>query len=173
MWSLFHVLALTRTKPGLAIAYLCLDVFEKTATKHRQFLGIGKHVVNSTSLHPALPKGATPSWTRSGIRGEVSIARVLTYAHLGLSPGTALKKLAYDLLQAQFLERDAGSNRPLFFICHSIGGLVVKLALVEPSRNSKFHSILDHCYGVAFFGENQSNDKVSKVYTNHRTSYPS
>lgn len=127
------------------------NVFKKSTTKRLDYTRIGKHLINSTSLHPALPKGATPSWARSGIRLEVPKARVLTYAHSAPVAGTMLKKLAYDLLNA-LSELRGALARPLFFICHSIGGLVLKLALTEASRNSKFRPLLDHCYGVTFFG---------------------
>lgn len=43
-------------------------------------------------------------------------------------------------------------NRPLFFIAHSIGGLVVKNALVRASQKTKFQDIMDDCHGVTFFG---------------------
>lgn len=104
-------------------------------------------------LYPALPKGATPSWTRGGIRSEVSKARVLTYAHGELLSGTGLKRLANEFLHALLSERGPGSTRPLFLICHSVGGLVVKLAMTEASRNPKYQNILEHCYGITFFGQ--------------------
>lgn len=93
------------------------------------------------------------------------MARVLTYTHGGSTARTGLKKLAHDLLRALSLERGARSSRPLFFICHSIGGLVVKLALTEASRNSNYQAILEHCYGVTFFGKNKINPKTLPNYS--------
>lgn len=136
-------------------ARLPSDVFGRSTRKRSDYKRIGKHVVNSTSFHPALPKGATPSWARSGIRSEVPEARVLTYSHGDVVAGTGLKKLAVELLDA-LADRGGATTRPLFFICHSIGGLVLKLALTEASRNSKFRPLLDHCYGVTFFGKNDT-----------------
>lgn len=91
------------------------------------------------------------------------MARVLTYSHGSLNVRTGLKKLANDLLQALILERKANSSRPLFFICHSIGGLVVKLALTEASRNPKYQPILEHCYGVTFFGKDDPNARIDST----------
>lgn len=96
-------------------------------------------------------KSAT-SWARSGIRHEASTARVLTYDHGDITPEKNLKSMADDLLSSICTET-AGkiARRPLFFICHSIGGLVVKMALTQASRSSKYRFILEDCYGVTFF----------------------
>ncbi|KAK7711789.1 hypothetical protein SLS64_005056 [Diaporthe eres] len=105
-------------------------------------------------LPPILGKDhkSAPSWARSGVRHEANTARVLTYDHGDITPDRSLKTMADDLLSSICTET-AGkiARRPLFFICHSIGGLVVKLALTQASRSSKFRSILEDCYGVTFF----------------------
>lgn len=60
--------------------------------------------------------------------------------------------MADDLLSSILAERaEKTARRPLFFICHSIGGLVLKMALTQASRGSKYGSILEDCYGVTFF----------------------
>ncbi|KAK7740988.1 hypothetical protein SLS53_005051 [Cytospora paraplurivora] len=60
--------------------------------------------------------------------------------------------MADDLLKHVHTERAGNiTRRPLFFIGHSIGGLVVKLALTQASRNSQYRSIIEDCYGVTFF----------------------
>lgn len=51
------------------------------------------------------------------------------------------------------LIRRQNEPRPIFFISHSVGGLVVKLALGKASRNPLYESILYDCYGAAFFGK--------------------
>lgn len=108
----------------------------------------------STLLPPALrkEKRPAPSWAQSGVRHEANTARVLTYSHGDITPDRNLKSMADDLLSSISIET-AGkiARRPLFFICHSIGGLVVKLALSQASRSSKYRFILDDCYGVTFF----------------------
>lgn len=101
--------------------------------------------------------GTAPSWVRQGIRREADVARILLYEHPQPVEGTTLGGLAHDLLE-EFKElRDQESRgsrqRPVVFIAHSVGGLVVKMALVEASRDAKYSEILRDCYGVVFFGE--------------------
>ncbi|RCI11521.1 hypothetical protein L249_7715 [Ophiocordyceps polyrhachis-furcata BCC 54312] len=94
-----------------------------------------------------------PSWVRQGIRREAPRARILLYAHPDLVAGITLADLADALLQDLHLLRSGGAaERPLIFIAHSIGGLVVKMALTKAARNARYESVLRECYGVAFFG---------------------
>ncbi|KOS17214.1 Protein SERAC1 [Escovopsis weberi] len=94
-----------------------------------------------------------PSWVRQGIRREADRARILLYEHPEMVQGTTLNKLAMALLESlRKLRADEGQERPLIFISHSVGGLVVKMALVKASRDPKYESMMRECYGVAFFG---------------------
>lgn len=95
-----------------------------------------------------------PSWVRQGIRREADRARILLYEHPEATEGMTLSKLADHFLQElQELRDHEGAERPLIFIGHSIGGLVVKMALVKASRDPRYDNILRECYGVAYFGE--------------------
>ncbi|GFP55607.1 protein SERAC1 [Trichoderma asperellum] len=95
-----------------------------------------------------------PSWVRQGIRREANRARILLYEHPEVVDGMTLNKLAIALLDElkELRTREKQQERPLLFIGHSIGGLVVKMALVRASRDAKYEGILRECYGVAFFG---------------------
>lgn len=44
------------------------------------------------------------------------------------------------------------SKRPLIFIAHSLGGIIVKQALVWAHREPRYQSIKDHTLGIVFFG---------------------
>ncbi|PTB69411.1 hypothetical protein BBK36DRAFT_1165681 [Trichoderma citrinoviride] len=96
----------------------------------------------------------SPSWVREGIRREASRARILLYEHPGVREGTTLNSLAMALLEELRALRTAEKrgDRPLLFIAHSIGGLVVKMALVKAHTDARYSDILHECYGVAFFG---------------------
>lgn len=96
----------------------------------------------------------SPSWVRQGIRREADKARILLYEHPGVEDGMTLSTLADALLQdLQHLRELEDRERPVVFIGHSVGGMVVKLALVKAGRDARYENILRECYGVAFFGE--------------------
>ena len=98
--------------------------------------------------------GLGPSWVRQGIRREVDVARILLYSHPELEEGTTLNTLADSLLEELRIVRgDGEKERPLVFVGHSIGGVVVKMALAKASRDARYEDILRDCYGVAFFGK--------------------
>ncbi|KKY33487.1 putative ankyrin repeat protein [Diaporthe ampelina] len=91
-------------------------------------------------------------WVRQGIRRYADTARVLLYRHRELTDNTTLEGLARDLLENVFQRRQGQHvSRPLFFIAHSIGGLVVKRALLMASKSDKHRPILFNCHGITFF----------------------
>lgn len=95
----------------------------------------------------------TSSWVRQGIRREANKARILLYSHPDITEGTTLNTLATALLESLLALRvRENQNRPIFFLAHSIGGLIVKLALVKASRDHRYESIWRESYGIAFFG---------------------
>ena len=104
---------------------------------------------------------SSSSWVRQGIRREADVARILLYEHPSVAEGMTLGNLADALLVELRAVRDdengrsdgPARHRPLVFVGHSIGGLVVKMALAKASRDAIYEDILRDCYGVAFFGE--------------------
>ncbi|MCJ1391102.1 hypothetical protein MMC18_003964 [Xylographa bjoerkii] len=62
---------------------------------------------------------------------------------------------ARDLLNCLRLKRASVQERarPVFFVCHSLGGIVVKKALILANdRPSQHKDVLDHVEGIAFMG---------------------
>ncbi|KAJ4293907.1 hypothetical protein N0V88_005421 [Collariella sp. IMI 366227] len=91
-------------------------------------------------------------WVTRDLRIASSIARVFLYRHRALEEGMTLDSLSSDLLEQVAQSRRGAKSRPLFFIAHSIGGLVVKSALVRATHLSRFQDIIDSCHGVTFLG---------------------
>ncbi|KAI0883125.1 uncharacterized protein GGS22DRAFT_36216 [Annulohypoxylon maeteangense] len=110
----------------------------------------GNSVLSPTITHN-LP-AATHLWVRQGIRKEINTARVMLYRHRELTEGITLDQAADDLLE-QVVKMRAGLTkaRPIFFICHSIGGLVAKLALVKANMKHELRPLIFDCHGIAFF----------------------
>ncbi|RSL80905.1 hypothetical protein BHE90_009990 [Fusarium euwallaceae] len=95
-----------------------------------------------------------PSWVRQGIRREADRARILLYEHPPAEEGATLSSLADALLEELGrLRTREDQNRPVVFVGHSIGGIIVKMVLVKASKDVKFEGIFRQCYGVAFLGK--------------------
>ncbi|KAJ8131744.1 hypothetical protein O1611_g1880 [Lasiodiplodia mahajangana] len=94
-------------------------------------------------------------WLRDFLPRKAPPMRVLLFgynSHAAFSPLEAgVGKVAKNLLD---LIKDArkDSNRPLIFICHSLGGLIVKKAVLEAQTNDSYTAIRACTYGLAFFG---------------------
>lgn len=115
-----------------------------------------KELPGSSVLTPTitrvLPK-ASHLWIRQGIRKEVDKARVMLYRHREIVEGMTIESAADDLI-GQVMKIRAGLKkaRPIFFICHSIGGLVVKEALVRAREHEELRPFMYDCHGITFFG---------------------
>lgn len=107
-------------------------------------------------------------WVRQGIRRYASNARILLYRHRELTDHTNLTQLAQDLLENLLLTRDQQKeSRPIFFIAHSIGGLVVKKALVMAGKDPRYRGrILYNCHGITFFGTCDCSSQCNKLLAN-------
>lgn len=79
-------------------------------------------------------------------------ARVLLYSHGQLRERDQIDILGQRLLNRLLEQRKHDSSRrPLFFLCHSTGGLVAKACLALASRAEPNQAILTSCHGIAFF----------------------
>lgn len=97
-------------------------------------------------------------WLTNELRKDIPQARVLLYDHGNLKEEDSIEILAKRLLRKLDQERKSGPGfqdqhprpRPIFFICHSTGGLVAKHALVTANKLSRFASIAQDSYGITF-----------------------
>lgn len=102
-------------------------------------------------------------WPADLIPQDCPTLRVLTYGYYskiirGYASG-ASKEGIFDhgnsFLNALSFERTNLSNRPIIFVAHSLGGLLVQQALVEARKqtnNSRLHDIYVSAHAVMFFG---------------------
>lgn len=125
------------------------------AGPHSAVRELAQDVILSPGLNQNLPKAAQV-WVRQGIRKANNRARVLVYRHRSMVEGMTLEDLADDLMRCLTVLREeerVQENRPLFFVAHSVGGLVTKMLLVRASKSQAFKGLVHNCHGTAFFGK--------------------
>jgi hypothetical protein len=87
-------------------------------------------------------------WLRDDLSHDISDARIFLYEY---NPAGTFVGKANGLLEAVRTMRDEGDTRPILFLSHSIGGLLVKQALINAHNNGKYSSIKAATKGLAFF----------------------
>ncbi|KAJ5170847.1 uncharacterized protein N7500_003630 [Penicillium coprophilum] len=94
-------------------------------------------------------------WLRDDLPSSAPKARIFLYefnatAVYGKDRGTFIDK-ANSLLEAIRAKRKGADSRPIIFLGHSMGGLLIKQALVNAHNNRKYTSIKDATSGLVFF----------------------
>ena len=126
-------------------------------------------------------------WLRDLLPKTIGVARILAFgyrahssAFFGNGSADRLQQHAHTLvadLQADRALEDC-LKRPLIFICHGLGGILVKKALVySSSRTSKMvehlYSIFSSTYAILFFGTpHQGMDQGDQTATISRQAKP-
>lgn len=110
----------------------------------------------------AEPKARPKAWLQELLAKDIPIARIMTYGYV--SDGVNYRYLVRNVLYGRALDmvkelgaqrsRDGTARRPLFFIAHSLGGWIVKRALIISSEaiDPQLKDIELSTCGVAFFG---------------------
>ena len=97
-------------------------------------------------------------WLRDLLPDDAPSARIMTFGYdstIAFSKSVGcIDDTARDLLNRLGAQRDESTNRrPIVFICHSLGGIVVKKALIlahERSPDLEFEDILTNTKAIAF-----------------------
>ncbi|KAI0102805.1 TPR-like protein [Nemania sp. FL0031] len=113
---------------------------------------------------PAGPRGRL--WLRDDLPEHVPESRIFLYEYnatavYGKDRDTFIGK-ANELLEAIRVERDGAESRPIIFLCHSMGGLLVKQALINAHNNPRHTPTKLATSGLAFFAtpHNGGNPKL-------------
>ncbi|KAK1977787.1 hypothetical protein LZ30DRAFT_730850, partial [Colletotrichum cereale] len=99
-------------------------------------------------------------WLRDFLPKDVPNIRVLIYGYDTTLPGSLSKQSIEDLggilveRVVAFRARDNTTRRPLIFIGHSLGGLLIKEALIRARRrrDDAITDLAKACYALLFFG---------------------
>jgi triacylglycerol esterase/lipase EstA (alpha/beta hydrolase family) len=102
---------------------------------------------------PSGPHGRL--WLQADLPEHTPDARIFLYQYsatavYGKDKDTFVGK-ASELLEAIRIERDGLESRPIIFLGHSMGGLLIKQALINAHNNPKYTQIKDATTGIAFF----------------------
>ena len=95
-------------------------------------------------------------WLKDFLPQKLPNARVLLFgynANAAFKTSTAgVREQAINLLNRIALKRDDDEDRPILFVAHSLGGIIVKQALIEAKLDDSCGNIREATYGIAFFG---------------------
>ncbi|OTA99122.1 hypothetical protein M426DRAFT_16743 [Hypoxylon sp. CI-4A] len=98
-------------------------------------------------------------WIHADLPKHFTHARVFFYNYNAVATyyrgRDAFVHRANDLLEAIRLEREDTDSRPILFLGHSLGGLLIKQALVNAYKYPKYTSIKDDVSGLALFATPQ------------------
>ncbi|EPS29369.1 hypothetical protein PDE_04318 [Penicillium oxalicum 114-2] len=135
---------INRARPAF---FECIQPVEQTNIDIVAIPSIGAHPRSCWT-----PQGAQLPWLESELLKRIPRARVLLYSYGQISERDSIEALGQRLLNLLMHERRHEiDQRPIFFLCHSTGGLVVKACLALASRTEPTQAILTSCHGTAFF----------------------
>ncbi|KAK4452200.1 hypothetical protein QBC34DRAFT_435996 [Podospora aff. communis PSN243] len=109
------------------------------------------------------------NWLQDLLPIDIPNARILSYGYDSRTHGFAqkAKERLYDhgilLLEKlqKFREHTSTQERPIIFLAHSLGGIIVKGALIHASLDSNEYDIKKWTAGVMFFGTPHQGTKTA------------
>ncbi|KAE8395642.1 Alpha/Beta hydrolase protein [Aspergillus alliaceus] len=125
------------------------------------------HGLNGDAIKTWTHESSNVCWLRDLLPTYINNARVLTWGYnanvnslMGRSTSSdRILQHAQTLIEELQSDREfeSAAERPIIFVCHSLGGIIVKKALAFSSRqtshkNARLQSIYTCTYGIIFFG---------------------
>jgi hypothetical protein len=113
-------------------------------------------------------------WLRDSLPSDLPGARVMLYGYdtelhnshtfQDLEALASTFRLDLQALTMRDFSNAEPLTKPLVFVAHSLGGLVVKEAIIQMKRDKNHQALLDSIYGALFFGvPNQGMEIASLV----------
>ncbi|RJE21192.1 hypothetical protein PHISCL_06468 [Aspergillus sclerotialis] len=117
-------------------------------------------------------------WLRDLLSSDIPDARILTFDYkadvtsfFGSTSADRILHISQTLLEELNADRELEdcTERPIIFLCHGLGGIIVKkaLAIAATSTSAKLahlHSIVTSTYGLIFFGTPHEGIQKGKWY---------
>ncbi|KAI4601048.1 Serine active site containing protein 1 [Pestalotiopsis sp. 9143b] len=106
-------------------------------------------------------------WLQDFLPQRLPNARILLFdynANVAFQTSTAgVLEQAESLLNQLEIARAAQTDRPLIFICHSLGGILVKRTLISAKHSDTYQNIVNNTYGIIFFGTPHRGGNNAKI----------
>ncbi|KAI8633498.1 hypothetical protein F5Y19DRAFT_413884 [Xylariaceae sp. FL1651] len=106
-------------------------------------------------------------WLRDFLPNRAPRARICIFGYNSNvafgSAAAGVREQAEHLLNQLERLRIGQPDRPLIFICHSLGGIVVKRALVHAKSDTTYEDIWKSTYGIVFFGTPHNGADSAKI----------
>ncbi|KAL8354938.1 hypothetical protein RB601_000633 [Gaeumannomyces tritici] len=123
---------------------------------HHDFDVVAIHGLNGDYLKSWTHADST-LWLRDMLPGKLAGARVMSFSYDASTSGGvvyAVREIAKQLLsELRDAREDAGSEgTPIVFVCHSLGGIVLKQALALADDGKAYSDVAESTKGIVFFG---------------------
>ena len=108
-------------------------------------------------------------WPKDWLSEDFPRSRILSIGYevqLSKWVGNSLPLREQSKLIAQQLRLGAVGDRPIIFVCHSFGGLIVKELLMYAQSDPDFAPIVDNTLGVAFYATPHRGAELSRLSEN-------
>ncbi|KAF2100842.1 hypothetical protein NA57DRAFT_36754 [Rhizodiscina lignyota] len=127
---------------------------------------VAVHSLNEDSVEAWTDDATGINWLQDLLPKQLKIARILTYGYdasyetfFGAHAASNIQRIAHSFLQQLQADRrlEKAQKRPIIFICHGLGGVLVKKTLIFSSSRTASHvhhlwSIFLSTFAILFFG---------------------